>query len=55
MAWLDAPAWVLSEREAMTWSRGRESKEMVEQGSERESRYWLVKMKRCFNRDERES
>ena len=39
----------------MTWSRGRESKEMVEQGSERESRYWSVKMKRYFNRDERES
>ena len=48
-------AWVLLEREVVTWSKGRESKEMVEQGSERESRYWSVKMKRYFNRDERES
>jgi len=32
----------------MMWSRGRESKEIVEQGSEREreSRYWSVKKMR---------
>ena len=42
MAWLDAPAWVSSEREAVTWSTGRESKEMVEQVSEREREQILV-------------
>ena len=36
VVWLDAPAWISLERGAVMRSRGRESKEMVEQGRERE-------------------
>ena len=34
MAWLDAPAWVSSEREAVTWRREREREREREQRNE---------------------